>query len=75
MSELNPITREEMYLAAAAGQEVPVPEPITRTEMFLANLANNASMFVPVTQEEYDALVASGTVDGSKYYLIVGDSE
>lgn len=29
-------------------------------------------MFVPVSQEEYDALVFAGTVDESKYYLIVG---
>lgn len=31
--------------------------------------------FIPVTQDEYDALVATGTVDESKYYVIVGDSE
>ncbi len=31
--------------------------------------------FIPVTQEEYDALVSAGTVDASKYYMIVGDSE
>lgn len=33
------------------------------------------SLFVPLTQDEYDALVSSGTVDESKYYVIVGDSE
>ena len=31
-----------------------------------------ASMFVPITQAEYDALVEAGTVDKSKYYMIVG---
>lgn len=31
-----------------------------------------ASLFVPVTQDEYDALVAAGTMDTTKYYLIVG---
>lgn len=30
------------------------------------------SMFVPVSQEDYDAMVAAGTVDESKYYMIVG---
>lgn len=30
------------------------------------------SLFVPVTQEEYDALVAAGTMDANKYYMIVG---
>ena len=30
------------------------------------------SLFTPMSQEEYDALVASGLVDESKYYMIVG---
>jgi hypothetical protein len=29
-------------------------------------------MFVPMSQAEYDALVAAGTVDESKYYMIAG---
>lgn len=33
------------------------------------------SPFIPVTQDEYDALVTAGTVDPSKYYMIVGESE
>lgn len=36
---MKPITREEMYLAAAAGYDVMPPEPVTRKEMFLAKLA------------------------------------
>ena len=32
------------------------------------------SLFVSITQEGYDALVAAGTVDPAKYYMIVGDS-
>lgn len=39
MSEINPITREEMFLAAASGQNIQLPEPITRVEMFLAKIA------------------------------------
>lgn len=31
-----------------------------------------ANMFIPLTQAEYDALVEAGTVDDSKYYMIVG---
>jgi hypothetical protein len=31
--------------------------------------------FIPISQEDYDLLVSSGTVDESKYYVIVGDSE
>ena len=33
------ITREEMYLAAAAGYDVTPPEPVTRKEFFLAKMA------------------------------------
>lgn len=36
---MKPITREEMYLAAAAGYDVTPPEPVTRKEKFLAKLA------------------------------------
>lgn len=37
--DIKPITREEMYLAKAAGQDVSLPEPVTRKEMFLAKMA------------------------------------
>lgn len=30
------------------------------------------SLFIPISQADYDALVAAGTVDESKYYMIVG---
>lgn len=33
---LTPITREETYLAAIAGEDVTVPDPVTRHEEFLA---------------------------------------
>lgn len=39
--ELNPITREEMFLAKAAGQNVPALTPITRVERFLQNLIDH----------------------------------
>lgn len=35
---LTPITREEMFLAKAAGQAVSTPKPITRKEMFLSRI-------------------------------------
>lgn len=37
--DLNPITREEMYLSAAAGESVELPTPITREEMYLYAIA------------------------------------
>lgn len=53
-NELNPITREELFLAAAAGQDVTVPEPITRKEMFLAKLVNkDAAVPAAITRDEY----------------------
>lgn len=42
MSDLNPITRREVFLAAAGGQQVETPEPITREEKFLKAIAENA---------------------------------
>lgn len=41
---LEPITREEKYLAKAAGQSVDVPEPITRKEMFLDAVAKSGGV-------------------------------
>lgn len=38
---LTPITREEMFLAKAGGQDVQTPTPITRKEMFLQKIAEN----------------------------------
>lgn len=32
---MNPITRKEVFLAAAGGQDVTTPTPITREEEFL----------------------------------------
>ena len=36
---MNPITRKEMFLAAAGGQNVETPTPITREEVFLDAIA------------------------------------
>lgn len=39
---LDPITREETFMAAGAGREVETPTPVTRKEMFLKDIADNA---------------------------------
>ena len=50
---MEPITRREMYLAAAAGYDVDPPEPITREEVFLAKLAGmDVDTPVPFTRRE-----------------------
>ena len=41
MKNLKPITRREMFMAKAAGQDVTPPEPITREEMFLSDIAEH----------------------------------
>ena len=55
---LEPITREEKYLAKAAGQSVDVPEPITRKEMFLDAVAKSGGGTADLTDEEYAELMA-----------------
>ncbi len=40
---MEPITREETYLAAAAGQKVVPPKPVTRQEMFLQAILDKLS--------------------------------
>ena len=51
-----PITRDEKYLAAAAGMEVETPEPITREEMYLNAIAEGAGGD-SYTKAETDALL------------------
>ena len=41
--ELTPITREEIFLAKAGGQNVVTPTPITRKETFLQAIIDNGS--------------------------------
>lgn len=62
---MEPITNEEVYLAALAGDSVVLPEPITRKEIFLAAAAGMAvSVPDPITREEmYLSRITPG--DGS----------
>lgn len=53
-----PITRDEKYLAAAAGMEVETPEPITRVEKYLSAIAEGAGSD-SYTKAETDALLGS----------------
>ena len=41
--ELTPITRKEIFLAKAGGQNVVTPTPITREEIFLQAIIDNGS--------------------------------
>ena len=51
MSDLNPITRREVFLAAAGGQQVETPEPITREEMYLKKIAEGGGGVLVVHQD------------------------
>ena len=54
---MEPITRKEMFMAKAAGQNVNVPEPITREEKYLAAIAGSGGgageMVVTFTPLDY----------------------
>lgn len=86
----NPITREELYYSAMAGQNTSLPEPITRKEFYLAKAAGMAvESPTPITREEQylEAIQTSGggsspsssklgaVVDGSVTELTAKDLE
>ena len=60
------------FLQAAGGAWVAV-DAVPQVTAIIANYLDAA--FIPVTQDEYEALDAAGAVDPNKYYMIVGDSE
>lgn len=61
------ITREEQFMAAAAGQAVELPEPITRREKFLKAIAERGGGAQPDLVIEYSfggtPNIVSGSVD------------
>lgn len=63
---LTPITRKEMFIAKAAGQDVETPTPITREEMFLSKISGGGEVIealtVSVTGECTPTEVADGYV-------------
>ena len=59
--KLTPITRKEMFLAKAAGQNIKTPEPITREEMFLSNVSGGGTS--GTTDERFKQLVERTITD------------
>jgi hypothetical protein len=63
---MEPVTRQEIFLAAAAGQEVQLPEPITREDKFLAAMAGmDVELPKPITRKDmFLAAVAAKIANG-----------
>lgn len=63
MDGLNPITRREVFLAAAAGDQVETPEPITREEVYLKKIAEGGGeSSLPDTPAEDGTYALQNTV-------------
>ena len=61
MDGLNPIEREEFFLAKIGGQEVTPPDAVTRIERYLQDIIDgNASTIPPITRIEYYLAKISG---------------
>ena len=51
--DLEPVTREELFLSLISGRAVSTPEPITRIELFLAYIAGvNVELPIPNSRIE-----------------------
>ena len=70
---MEPITNEETYLAALAGDSVVLPDPITRKEIFLAAAAGMAVPVPdPITREEvYLSRITTGDRSGEVFGRVV----
>lgn len=67
---LTPITRKEMFLAKAAGQNVKTPEPATREEMFLSKISG-ASGGVPINNQD-KTITENGVYQADEGYTGLG---
>lgn len=61
-TSLTPITREEMFLAKAAGMDVQTPEPITRREKFLSMISGGGGGDASALDEQLAGMI--GVLDG-----------
>lgn len=70
MDGLNPITRREVFLAAASGEQIETPEPITREEMYLKKIAEGGGgSDLPDTPAEDGTYALQNTVEGGESTL------
>lgn len=66
---LDPITREEMFLAKAAGMDVDTPEPITRREMFLSMIQPGGGVAI---KNQDKTITENGTYKADSGYTGLG---
>lgn len=76
---MEPITRKELFMAKAAGENVNVPEPITREEKYLKYMADNSvsKYFGESTEVLFDQRVELEGGDGvlsNALGLVVGET-
>lgn len=64
---LTPITRKEMFLAKAAGQDVETPEPITREEIFLSKIGGGSGLGDKYFEGGYTDVVLENATRLKKY--------
>lgn len=67
---LTPITRKEMFLAKAAGQNVETPEPATREEMFLSKISGGSGG-VPINNQD-KTITENGVYQADEGYTGLG---
>lgn len=60
---MNPITRKEMFLAAAGGQNFETPTPVTREEVFLDEIAKGGGSSLPDTPGSDGTYVLQNAVE------------
>ena len=65
---LTPITRKELFLAKAAGQDVETPMPITREEMFLDKIQGGGGGSALPSQQKTIDITENGTVEITPNY-------
>ena len=66
---MEPITRNEHYLANIAGDDVPVPEPITREEYYLKRICDNTVDQESVIKTETDSWLEENISQETGYVL------
>ena len=69
-NKISSAVTSENNLRVYAFEEIPTVEIPIRLQVITDTAPNSQSYMITLTQSEYDALVATGTVDENTYYFI-----